>query len=97
MSKRTTPLQAKQGKKQGMEGYAAKRQAELKKQAKKGPISIMQAREVMMHDPEGDLHHLMRAAEVKADKKRHKAAMQVGQQRMQAMRRVMMGGDKDEG
>lgn len=97
MNKRTTPLQAKQGKKQGMEGYAAKRQAELKKQAKKGPIAIAQAREVFMHDPEGDLHHLMRAAEVKQDKKRHKAAMQVGQQRMRAMQRVMMGGDKDEG
>lgn len=37
------------------------------------------------YQAEDDLHHLTRAAEVKADPKRHKAAIAVAQKRIKAM------------
>jgi len=91
MKKRPTPMKVK---KEGMEAYAAKRGKALA-QPKLRPVPINGARAMMMHDPEGDLHHLMRAAEVKADKRRHQAALKVGQERVRAMQRVMAG-PKDE-
>lgn len=90
MTKRMSPLKLK---KDGMAEYAKQRQKTMKKPRQALPI--VEARSLMMHDPEGDLHHLMRAAEVKADKKRHKAAQDVGRKRLGEMQRVL-GADLKE-
>ena len=77
---------------ENMEDYGKRRKNELTKKAPQ--IKIEQVRPMIMHDPESDLHHLMRAAEVHQDKKRHKDALKVAQVRMQAMKNVMGGPDK---
>jgi len=40
------------------------------------------------YQAESDLHHLTRAAQVKADPKRHKAAMTLAKKRMQEMQQA---------
>jgi len=89
--KRTSPRQPKQASPRTMEGYAAKRTAELKKP--KAGVSIAEVRPMIMHDPEGDLHNLMRAAEVKADGKRHKAAKKIAVEKIRAYKGIA-GGDE---
>ncbi len=88
--KRTSPMKARNH--ENMEDYSKRRKSELGKKAPR--INIAEVRPLIMHDPEGDLHHLMRAAEVKQDKKRHKDALKVAQIRMQGMKNVMGGSDK---
>lgn len=75
-------------KKESMDDYAKRRRSEIKMTPPKVSMDII--RPMIMHDPEGDLHTLMRAAEVKADKKRHKAAKDTAAKKIGHMKAVVV-------
>ena len=83
--KRITPLKMKS---MNMDEYAEKRKKSMAKTAPR-QLPVTEIRAVMMHDPESDLHHLVRAAEVQSDKNRHKMALDVARKKMNDMQRVM--------
>lgn len=84
--KKASPLQVKNavktaGKKSKMtemERYAKARNAQLKPPAiAMGPVEF--------HDPHSDLHHLERAAEIKANPTRHRAAMAIAKKKIKSL------------
>lgn len=67
--------------KSAMERYADQRNASLKAAA---------TPTIMEHDPQSDLYHLQKAAEIQGDKPRHRAAKAHGKKKMKDLQKVVM-------
>lgn len=92
--KRTSPMKMKikgpvKTGTSAMEMYAGKRNKALKSSIKPPSINIIHETMREMHDPKYDMDTLMRAAEIKANKPRHKAAKTAAHQSLTRLQGVV--------
>jgi len=66
--------------KSAMERYADQRNASLK-------ATLVPT--IMEHDPQSDLYHLQKAAEIQSDKPRHRAAKAHGKKKLKDLQKVL--------